>query len=412
MSLLDAWHTYCQDLEAPDLFIDATFYTMISAALQRNICYEVQPHMATHGGIFSNIYVVFIGPSRIGKSSAANPAKALYKSFTGYTKAEDATGGKINLAPDSITLAQLYKYMELKFKIKTLPASGGPAQVYFSSPLAFFATEELENLLKKDDDDIVPFLTEGWNCGDFHRETKGQGINFIKNMCVTLLGCATADWIKVASSSGILRRGFAARTVFIFADKRRKRTLVYKFDRPEQLVAWNSIKDYISKLVNLYGAAIPSPEASAWLREWYVGGGDNPVNKDHRCQHYYDNKKLHLIKMAMVVHFSRSLDYTITVEDFKDALQFLSRCEVDMHRALMGSGQNVAYDAAMAIEGIMHTEEDRWWPAPTLLARVFGDHCRTREDFDAAIQYLTELRIVRGEPIDGRMNYKLRKEGQ
>ena len=80
-NLLDYWRCYCQDLESPDIFIDATLYAIVSAALQRNIAYGTQPHLVEHGGVYTNIYVVFIGPSRVGKSSAANPAKALYKSF-------------------------------------------------------------------------------------------------------------------------------------------------------------------------------------------------------------------------------------------------------------------------------------------------------------------------------------------
>jgi len=410
-NLLDHWRCYCQDLESPDIFIDATLYAIVSAALQRNIAYGTQPHLVEHGGVYTNIYVVFIGPSRVGKSSAANPAKALYKSFTGYTKVEDATNGPINLAPDSITLAQLYRYLGTRVKVKTGLQKNGTTIPYISTPLAFFAAEELENLMKTDDDDIIPFLTEGWSAGDFHRETKGQGIDFIKSMCVTLLGCATGDWIKKASACGLLRRGFASRTIFIYADKRRKRQLLYRFDRPEQIQAYDYIRKYVQDLTKLYGAAVPDAAAAAWFEAWYLKGGDDPINKDHRCQHYYDNKKLHLLKMAMVCHFVRTKDnMTITIEDFENALAFLSRCEIDMHKAVMGSGINAAYDAACAIEEIMDTAAERFWPKPVLLARIFGEHCKTIADFDSALQYLQDLKRVTGPHIaEGQICYRLQK---
>ena len=408
MTNLERWRVFLQDLESPDIFIDATFYAMISAALQRNLSWRTLPHKSPPGSIFPNIYFIFIGPSGIGKSSAANWGKEMFKSFGGFDQLEQAGKRLIKVAPSSITLQQLYRYMSTNYTIFKIAQEDGRTVPYMHSSLAFFATEEIETLMTRDDEGLVPFLTEGWNAGDFHRETKGQGVDYRRNMCVTLLGCATQDWVRQVAHSGLLKRGFAARAIFFFGDSKRKRTRDYRFDRPEQRRAWEELRQYVNTLTKLYGKVQITAEADQWFSNWYNSGGDNPINPDSRLIDYYGRKKIHLMKMAMLMHFADSTELCVELDDVLKALEFLSLAERDMHKALLGSGKNPAYDVACAIQELMERSKNgEWHSESALLLHVFGDVCTKREDFDSGLRYLLDLQKLRTSSRNGKTHYQL-----
>lgn len=430
MTNLERWRIYCQDLESDDLYIDWTFYAMISAALQRRVCLNQIPHVATPQSrpLFPNVYVIFIGPPGAGKSSAGGVAKGMFESFGGFEALDQHHKRIIKVAPSSLTVEQLYKHLNNNYSLFKLPesyhsakdAAGKVITSYISSPIAFFATEELASLFRENTSDLVNFISEGYDCGDFHRETKTNGVDFVKNMCVMLFGCATPEWIKEVSGNGLLKQGFAARTIFIWSEAKRHLRMFWKFDRPEQQEAWNALRTHVKSLTQLYGPAQFTDEANDWLRNWYESGGEVPTGNKAKClTDYYTRKKVHLIKMSMIVHYADNLTHSITVESCKKALAVLDRAEMNMHKALLGSAtENPAAKIAQLIEdklvngSIASGESTHFVKEGALLLHVY-EHCTNgRATFDDAIKYLLDTgRIVQGMNT-GKIAYKATKEIQ
>jgi len=411
MTNLERWHTYLQDIESPNIYIDWTYYAMISAAVQRRIAWGVEPHCAPKGSIFPNPYIIFIGPPGVGKSSAARWAVELFKCFGGWEDAASAHKRKVKVAPSSITVEQLYRYLAINCLTPfTIPGSDPKekGKGYLSSPCAFFCTEELGSLLRENNNDLVNFLQEGWDCGDFHRETKTQGIDVIQNMCLMLLGAATPSWVQEVSRNGLLKQGFAARTIFVWGEQKRHTRLEYFFNRPEQTKAWDELKQHVGKLLNLYGAMQPTPEARKFLTEWYENGGeDKKINSDKKLEDYYSRKKVHLMKMSMVAHLCETPTLTLDVPDIKRALEMLARTEIDMHKALLGSGSNnPAFAAADRIKKTLEDAGD-WVREGVLLNEVFEFMEGGRITFDEAIRFLQDSGQIQSQPMGGRIHFRL-----
>lgn len=428
MTNLDRWRLYTRDVESSDIYVDWTFYTMISAALQRRVCLGQIPHLAKGRPIFPNIYVIFIGPPGIGKSSAAYWAVELFKTFGGFDSLTSHSKRIIKIAPSSLTVEQLYRYMNTNYSLFDLPkeyhlskdTTGALIKQYLSSPLAFFATEELASLFRENTADLVKFVTEGWDCGDFHRETKTQGVDFIKNMCITLLGCGTPDWIAEVSKNGLLQQGFTARTLFVWSEKKRHLKAMWDFDAPEQQEAWKELQVHVKKLTQLFGPVHLTREAKEWLDKWYESGGEtNRLNNDRRLTDYYTRKKVHLIKTAMVMHYAESCSNELTIPDFTAALRLLDRTELDMHKALLGTSyENPAAKVASLIEDKLINGSRRpdgtfddvhWIPESKLLLHVFEECVNGRATFDEAVKYLSDTGRVAAGIKDGKPAYKLRR---
>lgn len=416
MTNLERWRFYLQDIESPDLYINWTFYFLIGATLQRRVCLEEWPHQVNSSPLFPNQYLIFVGPSRVGKSTAADKGLDLFYTFGGFEdiSQEEQDRRLITIGPSSASLEGIYKYMAENLKVRKLPEQfkndKGKDKFYPSTPLAFFATKELATLFREHTDDTIHFLSQGWECGDFHRITKGAGIDFIKAMCVSLFGCGTPDWIRDISKSGLLKAGFAARTIFVWGGKPRFKKLLYKFG-PEQKAAFEEIRKHIIELSKLYGPMKMSPETLEYITDWYEkGGSDVRVNHAKVLEDYYANKKLLALKTAMAMHFENKLTLELEIEDFKRALKLLEETEQEMHLALLGtSTENPSARVAGIIEQqlILGANGSPWIREGFLLRDTFSYCPEGRATFDEAIQFLIDTNKIRSGVENGKTHYRL-----
>jgi len=388
---LERWNAYLDSIESPQIFVDWTLYLTISAALQRRVCIGGLPNQPVSFQHFPNMYVVFIAPPAIGKTIAASAALDIFRQFTIQRGEETEKEMLIKTGPSSITTQALFKYLATHYTTTDLAKiKGGELQkgkVYLHASLAFFCGSELGNLLEKDSEGLVAFLTEAWEGRDFIRETKTQGTDVIKKLCVTLLGAATPEWIRQAISNKLLKQGFSSRTIFLYADQPRKRTAIYE-TTPEQQQHLVHLREHIRQLTELYGEVKLSPEARAWYIDWYEQGGYNAINKDKRLADYYGRKKLHLLKLAMAIHFSDSLSMTMEVGALQEALRVLGNAEISMHKALSFGGENPVYDLALTALQLIDTTPNKRMSFNQLYLALFDNG--SREEIDAALQFLCD----------------------
>ena len=391
----EKWRFYLDSLESPDSFIDWTWYLTVSAALQRRVSLFASPDLPdVREQIYPNQFVVFIGPPGVGKTQAAKHAKLIFNSLAQsktLANGEIETTEVIKTGPSSITVQQLYRYLAINYTTtdlsKTIPNPLAKGKIYIHASLAFFCGDELGNLIDHQSDGIVGFLTEAWDCGDFRRETKTQGIDIIKRLCMTLLGAATPAWVREATSNKLLKQGFAARTIFLYEDKKRKLTHKFSFS-PEQVKAREDIKTHIKSLTELFGEVKLTDEAEAFIRDWYISGGSKAINQDKRLADYYERKKVHLYKMAMAVHFSESLTLEINLDEVKKALAILTHAESSMHRALSFGGENPIYTIAQEAMRVIELAHPEKVTTKKLQFELFD--IGKQEDIDAALKYLVD----------------------
>lgn len=415
---LERWRYFTKDLESPDLYIDWTFYATISAALERRVAFERWPHEEIGRAIFANLYTIFIGPPGVGKSTAAAWSLDLFRSFGGFKSLDDMHRRKINVAPSSTSLEGLYRFMAEHSKTVALPPDApvdDPKQKHvLTTPIAFFAVDELATLFHTNTDDIVNFLSQGFDCGDFHRQTKTQGVDFLKSMCVTLLGCATPDWVKTVSKNGLLKQGFAARTIFVWGGGKRHLCARPQYT-PPQIAEFKLIRTHVEKLLKVYGRVECTPEASEWLDAWYLKDGETlPKGRDKILIDYYARRRVHLIKLAIVMHFADNFtSYTLTVEDFKRALALLLRTEVEMHLALLGQQVDnpASRVATLILQSVRNYQNNGDWVKEGILLHETYDECiNGRATFDEAAKFLVDTGRLVSEARGGKICYRLSNE--
>lgn len=360
---------------SPQVYIDFGFYYLISATLQRKVWYGPD-----HSPLYPNQYIVFVGEPGIGKGlvlkQVANilrhhklkkrertdveginreVVEMLARADLDDAEKDEQRGDNkkldepllIPVAADATTYEALVGAMCRALRRKDFPYFDEKLQrnltgVYTHSSLAF-CLEELSSLLRRHADDVVQFLHVGFDCGDYKKDTKTQGVDKIQRMCINLLAGTTPSFMQRTFSDGLLNEGMSSRSLFLFAPKNRSNTLNIPDLTPEQVQHRQDLIDHVEKVAHLYGRVTTTPEIEAFLQIWWNEQQQSKVNTNEKLKHYYARKQIHMRKLAMAIHFGKSLSMQLTMEDHVEAIAALASIEIVMHHALIHGVANPLY---------------------------------------------------------------------
>lgn len=354
MSLYEDWCLYTKDVQSPQPFVDAAFYFMIGAALQRRVWFgDLDFH-----AVFPNQYIAFIGPASAGKSLITSPMKELLELPADVKSPEDDLAAEllgeeaetnrkgarqplIYIAPNSTTFEQFTQETSRVAYLHRYLDAQGRRKAYHHSSLVFIL-DELTSIFKKNAEQLSDFLLEAYNGGrKYVRKLKHSDTDFCTNMCISLLGNTTLGKFQSLQNQDILSDGFMARTIIVYGVEKRFHLYSIPPLSEEQKAAKARLQSYIRQLTSLYGPVTLNDQAKEYITYHFE---QNPrlihTNKHPMLDEYYGRKNLHHQKILFAVHFARSTDMTITLEDAEAATAHLAKLEKDMHIPFVGMGRN------------------------------------------------------------------------
>lgn len=354
MSLYEDWCLYTKDVQSPQPFVDAAFYFMIGAALQRRVWFgDLDFH-----AVFPNQYIAFIGPASAGKSLITSPMKELLELPADVKSPEDDLAAEllgeeaetnrkgarqplIYIAPNSTTFEQFTQETSRVAYLHRYLDAQGRRKAYHHSSLVFIL-DELTSIFKKNAEQLSDFLLEAYNGGrKYVRKLKHSDTDFCTNMCISLLGNTTLGKFQSLQNQDILSDGFMARTIIVYGVEKRFHLYSIPPLSEEQKAAKARLQAYIRQLTTLYGPVVLNDEAREYITYHFE---QNPrliqTNKHPMLDEYYGRKNLHHQKILFAVHFARTMDMVITREDAEAATAHLARLEKDMHIPFVGMGRN------------------------------------------------------------------------
>lgn len=387
----DRWRLYMEGFASPDNFIDWGFYYLIAAALQRRVW--VGPD---HSKLYPNIYVILVAEPGIGKGLVIKQVETILKyhklpepgtsikfkdnaiSPTDKTEMDiiakvdfdnaqhsETVGIKTKLTIEKPLLlpvaANASTYEKL---INTLSQSlrrinykyfndklGREAMGIYTHSSLCFCLEEISSLFRKHTDDLVHLLIQAYDCGDYKYETKTQGTDRIRACCLNLFGGTTPGFMQTTFDDKLLTEGFSSRTFFIFSPCNRKTVLWIPDLTQSQKEAHGDIISHVEKLAYLYGRVEIEESTKGFIEEWWKEAQLKRPNTSIKLNPYYSRKNIHLLKLAMILHFADSTEMKMGIEPFKRALEILDKEERTMHYALGTDNNNPLAGPARKILG-------------------------------------------------------------
>lgn len=385
MTNLQRWRLYTKDLESPDCFIDWTYYSMISACLQRRVWFYEDSY-----SLYCNLFNILVGPPATGKSRII----AVEKDFLSDNRLTfKGAAGKVMqmypVAPDAMTWQRLpdvlYENMRgarcihngqiLPYKIKYTTESGEVGlKEYMHASLAF-VSEELSVLINEENAQVVSVLNQLYDARSLHYSTRSKAAEIggenerVDNVCTTLMAGSYPEFFNSKVMNAIVLKGFGSRVIFVYAGGPR---FCRQFPgiSEEQKAAKETLIRHLKALFYVNGEVKLSPEASAYHKEFYESGKlrNNRINRDRRLDYYYGRKNVHWLKLAACMHYGEeSESMEIGLATLKSAYKVLTQIEPNMHFTFQSSNRNPTFDAAMHIQSLLRSNtqglswKKLWW---------------------------------------------------
>jgi len=352
MDNLDKWRFYTKDLESPSLFIDWALYWTVSAALQRRVWIDG----GAVGLLYPNLCVVAVAPPGIGKSTCARLAgHKILKTFT-YTDPKVTVNGAPAITPtiafsaENSSLPSLIRQMAQSTKSFVWNTPEKTRHLSHSS-LAILLSEEMTSLFSRQNEGVSDFLNQTLDCQDYEYKMKTVSLSdTVKNPCVALFGCTTPGRLNSLLRVQILQNGFTARTIFLYAGEKRFRRNLREINA-EQTQALKEVYDHINALTKCAGEVKFDQEAIEFFNTYYESGAMDKarVNQNTVLDDYYGRKKVHIIKLSLVLHFLNSFSSIVTVDSIRKAIDVLAFAELSMHQALGVSGRNPLHEISLQV---------------------------------------------------------------
>lgn len=365
--------------EAPPIYHIWSGISALSAIVSRRVWVEQ--------GIFiyyPNIYVVLVGSPGGGKSTAMNVAKRLVREVK-----------DIPLAATAITKEALVRYMSEEESPCQKSWKDDEGHIIQYCPMTIFATE-LTHFMAVNPIGMIDFLTTIYDEPVYEVKTKHQGDDLIEGPYITLLGCMTPDITSNFIKMNIITGGFARRSIFVWAGGRGK-PVAWPTVTHEQKVAWKFCLDWAQQLKKVKGQFRWSTDAREWYTKWYENHKLHvlPTIKDPMVAGYFESKHVQMIKVAMLIALSESLELTLEINHLTAALGFLEEAEQNLHRVFEGTGKN---ELAKVASKIVETIDRIGQPVPIKQLRLVFFRDAMPIDFDKVkFHLLTTDQVVECE---------------
>jgi hypothetical protein len=321
---IEAYLKYASHSEAPDPFHYWTGVSTIAGALRRRVWIDM--------GYFKwhpNFFIFFVAPPGIvAKSTTAGIGLDILADLP-----------FINIGPSATSWQALVKKLsEIQEEI-AYPDGTFQAQ----SAITIIASE-LGTFLDPRDRGMIDALVSLWDGkeGPWVKMTKKDGEEVVINPFINIIGCTTPSWIAENMTEYFAGGGFASRTVFVYAEKKRRLVAHPMLHMPEDSGTYRQkLVEDLEDISSLLGPLTLTKDAIDWGENWYYEHFEVDEHKHishERFSGYLARKQTHLYKLAIIISASEGSKLDITAEHFQKAYDETTRLEHDMPK-VYGSAQ-------------------------------------------------------------------------
>jgi len=243
----------CGDSEVPDIYHFWCAVSLISAAVEDRVWFQ----KFKHSRLYSNLFIVLVGPSGLGKGTAIENLVALAEK-----------GTTINQYRGRVTGPHLIDHLGK-------PSLDEWGRKCLSNPKLWLIMDELQNDIsgnRKMIEDFLYLMTELYTASNYKVQTgtRTHGQVNIHKPLVNWLAGTTEDDLREILTPRLLRSGFSARTCFVFGE--------YDFDLRIPRIKYP--KDYEDVFYHLClrlwvlqqttGAFMITETADSEMDKWYM----------------------------------------------------------------------------------------------------------------------------------------------
>jgi len=386
MNFLQAYHIYSSGNEAPAEFHQWGAFAALSACCGPRLWAD----FGGVGNIQPNLFILFVSPPGIKKSTAKDFARDLIRAAATPT-------APIPIAPASTSKEAFIEY---------LADPKSPCQMAYKwedklrkyTKCSIFSNEFV-NLVQVGGDPLawIQILTDIYDPQpNYDVSTISRGAKNIPFPYITLLGCMTPELTKSLINENALSGGFSRRVIYIYANKKGP-PVPRPVTTPEQLEAKRILIEHCQRILTLQGRFEFSQEAIEAYDSWYHENyNESEKATSAAVVNFLQSKAILIIKVAMLCHLSWSSDLIIEKDDLETAIALVSLAQRHIDTIFAGVGRNPHAATMAGIQQFikLHCENAPHYVLRKKIYANFLAHAQ-QKDIDILIDQMTAIEQIK-----------------
>lgn len=383
--------------EAPDSYVIWSAVSVVSAVLKKKVWVKRGPYK-----IYPNQYIVLVGPPGVGKGTAVTPAHAFIKNH------KPALSNYLN---DRVTAPEIINKLSDGFATTSI-VNG--TIVAGKESTAVINAMELSTFLGASDW-MTSFLCQTWDQGEFEYGTKNKGSNKITDMCISLIGACTPDFIRKINgkqnASDAINGGFTARTLFVFANEKSK-DLPWPIALEDLNVVRSNrgrtgketvgdLRHDLEQIAHVSGEFTFTQDAIYQWEIFYKSIKHNDHDSDV-IRYFKSRQNIHVLKVAMCLAAAHSDALIINLWDLNTAIGLVQGVLDTLDITFRGVGESSLAEATAKVQLYI---ERKGLAARSELIRDNHRHA-TVEDLDRIINMLAQIGFINCFSQGGKQMYQ------
>jgi len=386
MNFLQAYHIYSSGNEAPEEFHQWGAFAALSACCGPRLWAD----FGGVGNIQPNLFILFVSPPGIKKSTAKDFARDLIRAAATPT-------APIPIAPSSTSKEAFIEY---------LADPKSPCQMSYKwedklrkyTKCSIFSNEFV-NLVQVGGDPLawIQVLTDIYDPQPaYDVSTISRGAKNIPYPYITLLGCMTPELTKSLINENALSGGFSRRVIYIYANKKGP-PVPRPETTPEQKEAKKILIEHCRRIQTLQGRFEFSPEAIKTYDNWYIDNyNESEKSTSAAVVNFLQSKAIIIVKVAMLCRLAWSNELIIDKEDIELAISLVNSAQRHIDTTFAGIGRNPHAATMAGIQQFIkfHCERPPHYVTRKKIYANFLNHA-SQKDIDSLIDQMTAVEQIK-----------------
>jgi len=374
-----------------------SFIAALGSIIKRKVYFQ-RGSKITFPTLYPSIWVILVAPQGVGKkSSTIRVGRNILESLPPQYKPKILAA---KLTPEALvkalsSSARLVEDAEGAAKdmihIIKKPAQG----LLYSSEFGVLLGREKYNT------GMIALLADLYDCPDeWNSETIMHGDQKLYDVCLSVMGASTPDWLQSMLPTDAFKGGFMSRLLLVTQPDD---WYIRVSNPPPPPIPLSDIVDKVVRIATFKGEMTWSKEAELFFDEWYMA---LPKPEPGPKAQYLERKQDHLLRLSMILQLTYG-GMEIQGDTLKQALNILNSVEKETLKII----DYISVEPRMrCVQRILeYLDTFPFISEAELLDRTWKYMARPSE-FEEAMRMLLRAKRVEMRMKDGEVYYKLKEE--
>lgn len=318
---LAAFMEYTKNVETATIYRKWVGIMCLASALQRKVKVEWGVSLT----FYPNLYIILVGKSATGKGTAMRPGLDIIKKVP-----------NIRLSAQATSLQALISNL----KDNNLSDINDDGSMFFHSSMTVYS-EEFTVFLGYKNNELISTLCNWYDCEeDWEYDTIKRQKEKVHGVWVNLIGGTTPELIRTSLPPDSIGGGLTSRIIFVYAEEP-DMISIFPTQTEEDLMLFQCLVDDLESIRLLAGDFSWTQGFMDLWADWRKKDLDNPPFHDPKFDGYCGRRKVHLMKLSMIMSAAtEGNDLILTRDDLESAIQLLEEVENKMALTFRGMGKS------------------------------------------------------------------------